>query len=200
MSQPFLALITPLPAGVGPSHPIAPGGQPPLGIWGGGGVGNYPDAGFPGPQPGAPGQPTHPIYNPPYPSQGPGFPTNPIAPGGPPPGIWGGGGVGNYPDAGFPAPQPPPGQPTHPIAPGGQPGQPPQEGQGGWVFSPYYGWVWEPAGSGGKPRPPSLPGAGRHPDQSLPGAQPHPDQGLPGAQPHPDQSLPQPMPSPVKPA
>jgi hypothetical protein len=47
-----------------------------------------------------------------YPSQGPGFPTNPIAPGGTtppwginvPPGIW-----------------PSPGYPSHPIAPGGQP-------------------------------------------------------------------------------
>jgi hypothetical protein len=41
---------------------------------------------------------------PPYPSTGPGFPTNPIAPGGQPPGIW-----------------PSPGHPSHPIAPGGQP-------------------------------------------------------------------------------
>jgi hypothetical protein len=88
-----------------------PGG-PPLGIWGGGGVGNYPDAGFPGPQPGRPVRPTHPIYYPPtgiwggggvgnYPDAG--FPGP--QPGGPI-GIWGGGGVGNYPDAGFPGPQP----------------------------------------------------------------------------------------------
>jgi hypothetical protein len=32
--------------------------------------------------------PEHPIYIPVYPSQGPGFPTHPIAPGGPPVGIW----------------------------------------------------------------------------------------------------------------
>jgi hypothetical protein len=32
--------------------------------------------------------PGHPIYIPVYPSQGPGFPSNPIAPGGPPPSIW----------------------------------------------------------------------------------------------------------------
>src|SRR3954470_19534044 len=70
-----------------PEHPIAPGGPPPRpthpiyyppGIWGGGGVGNYPDAGFPGPHPPYPPRPTHPIYYPPT-------------------GIWGGGGVGNYP-------------------------------------------------------------------------------------------------------
>lgn len=127
--QPFLALITPLggspqPPGYpthpwvppyGPSHPIAPGGPPP-GIWGP--IGNYPDAGFPGPQPGQPPRPwgpinypdqglpgyqpypdnslpgnqpypdqglpgfqprpTHPIYYPPYPTTGPGFPTAPI--------------------------------------------------------------------------------------------------------------------------
>jgi hypothetical protein len=44
------------------------------------------------------GTPEHPIVEPPYPSQGPGFPTHPIAPGGPPPGIW-----------------PSPGHPAHPI-------------------------------------------------------------------------------------
>lgn len=43
------AFVTGLGIGGGP----APGG-PPLSIWGGGGVGNYPDAGFPGPQPGGP--------------------------------------------------------------------------------------------------------------------------------------------------
>lgn len=105
---PFLALITPIgsasgPPGYpahpwlppyGPSHPIAPGGppprpwgpieypdqglpQPPLGIWGGGGVGNYPDAGFPGPQPGGPVRPTHPIFYPPV-IWDPSRPTNPI--------------------------------------------------------------------------------------------------------------------------
>jgi hypothetical protein len=87
----------------GPSHPIAPGGPPPQ-IWGP--IGNYPDAGFPGPQPGGPT----------YPSTGPGFPTNPIAeppwgwggkpPQRPPLGFWGGSGVGDYIDAGGPGPQP----------------------------------------------------------------------------------------------
>jgi hypothetical protein len=97
---------TPIEPGV-PSHPIAPGGPPP-GIWPSPGYPAHPIA--PGGQPPgiwpSPGQPTHPIYipvDPPpesglspehpiyipvYPSQGPGFPTNPIAPGGPPPGIW----------------------------------------------------------------------------------------------------------------
>jgi len=101
----------------------------------------------------------------------PGWPSHPIAPGGPPPrpwgpinypdqglpgnqpypdqslpgqqpGIWGGGGVGNYPDAGFPGPQP--GGPVRP---------------------------WGPI---------------NYPDQGLPGQQPrpwgpinYPDQGLP---------------------
>ena len=61
-----------------------------------------------------------------YPSQGPGFPTHPIAPGGPGLDFWGGvappwvshpiapGGRPPYPSQG-------PGFPTHPIAPGGQP-------------------------------------------------------------------------------
>jgi hypothetical protein len=79
--QPFLALITPLE----PSHPIAPGGQPPVGIWPSPRP-PYVDAGFPGPQPGA-GRPTQPIYHPPqvtHPivippgSMGDGKPTHPI--------------------------------------------------------------------------------------------------------------------------
>jgi hypothetical protein len=113
-----------------------------------------------------------------YPSQGPGFPTNPIAPGGPPPGVWnpvfptnpiapGGPPPGIWPSPGHPAHPiylPPgvnvPGFPTHPIAPGGPPPG-----------------IW--------------PGPGR-PDQGLPGqppgfwggvAPPHPDQGLPGQPP-----------------
>jgi hypothetical protein len=58
-----------------PTHPIAPGGPPP-GIWGGPPL--YPDIGGPGPQPPSGAHPSQPIYWPPYPSQGPGFPTNPI--------------------------------------------------------------------------------------------------------------------------
>jgi hypothetical protein len=109
-----------------PAHPIAPGGPPPT-IWPG------------------PGVPTPPIYYPPTPPGGggappgiwpsPGYPAHPIAPGGPPPGIW-----------------PSPGVPTHPIAPGGAPSSPPST-EGDWVYSPLYGWVWLPAGSGGKPVP-----------------------------------------------
>lgn len=148
-----------------PTHPIAPGGQPP-GIWGGGGVGNYPDAGFPGPQPGGPVG----IWpSPGYPDQGlPGpqpHPSHPIAPGGRPPGIWGGGGVGNYPDAGFPGPQPGwgarptppiyypptagqgPGFPTNPIVLPIPPGeQPPEPGNG---HSPSHPIVIPPAGDQG---------------------------------------------------
>jgi hypothetical protein len=109
--QSFLALITPMGGG---------GGSPP-GIWGGGGVGNYPDAGFPGPQPGGPthiwGGPFDPPRvwggKPPYMDIG--FP-GPQPPGTPPLGIWGGSGVGDYIDAGGPGPQPGgPVRPTHPI-------------------------------------------------------------------------------------
>lgn len=100
-----------------------PGG-PPLGIWGGGGVGNYPDAGLPGPQPGGPvgiwGGP----YWPPVASQGPGFPTNPIV-----------------------IPRPPVEFPTPPA----EGNKPPPEG-GGWGYSADYGWGYFPGG-GGKPQP-----------------------------------------------
>jgi hypothetical protein len=92
-----------------------------------------------------------PIFYPPYPSTGPGFPTHPIAPGGPPPGIWGG--------------APIPGYPAHPIAPGGPPsfGHPehpinePPTGGANWVlvFIPGVGWVWAIVpGAGGAPEPP----------------------------------------------
>src|SRR6516225_6834761 len=76
-------------------------------------------------------------------------------PGGPPPGIWGGGNV--------PMPTPPiyypPVFPAHPIVPPGESSgeEPPA---GGWVWSPIYGWVWQPVGSGGKPKPPSTEGEG----------------------------------------
>lgn len=178
MSGPFYALIIPLSEG-SPSHPIAPGGgQPshpiynPPGIWGGGGVGPYPDQGLPGPQPGG-GQPSHPIYNPPYPSQGPGFPTHPIAPGGSPPGTWGGSGQPfptnpivlppiepggppvviwgpiNTPDQSLPGPG---GRPSHPIInpplppPPEEGGKPPPD-EGGWGYHPEYGWGYFPAGT-----------------------------------------------------
>jgi len=73
MTQPFLALITPL-SDARPDNSL-PGPQPGggLGIWGG-------------------------PWQPPYPSQGPGFPSQLPMPGGPP---WGG--VGQpYPDQGLP--------------------------------------------------------------------------------------------------
>jgi hypothetical protein len=117
----FLALITTLDGGgLRPDNSLP---QPPLGIWGGRPP-NYVDIGGPGPQP----TPTPPIYypppnpSPPYPSFGPGFPTNPIAPGGQPP----------YPSQG-------PGFPTHPIAPGGgwpPPHQPPGGPPGYWGGAP----------------------------------------------------------------
>jgi hypothetical protein len=152
-----LAIIIPLGPVEGgggiPTHPIAPGGPPP-GIW--------PSPGYPahpiapgGPPPGiwpSPGYPAHPIApgGPPpgiWPS--PGYPAHPIAPGGPPPGIW-----------------PSPGVPTHPIAPGGPPSSPPST-EGDWVYSPLYGWVWMPAGSGGKPIP-APPEGGEAPSTPTP--------------------------------
>lgn len=103
--------ITGLQVGGGPM----PGGKPPQ-IWGGGGVGDYIDAGLPIHQPGGPI------------------------------GIWGGGSIGDYIDAGFPIPQPPfPGPPPDGVKP------PPPEG--GWGYSPDYGWGYFPP-TGGKPSPP----------------------------------------------
>jgi hypothetical protein len=80
------------------------------------------------------GVPTPPIYYPPGVNVPP-FPTHPIAPGGPPPGVWPGPGVPTppiyYPPVGAMPPiyLPPPGVnvptfPTHPIAPGGGGGVP----------------------------------------------------------------------------
>lgn len=68
----------------------------------------------------------------------------------PPPGIWGGGGVGDYIDAGFPGPQP--GQPPRPWGPinypdQGLPGaQPPMSGGGRPTHPIYYPPViWDPS-------------------------------------------------------
>ena len=91
-------------------------------------------------------------------------------PGGPPLGIWG----GAPPTVGYPLPVPP-GTPAHPIVlPPLPPGiwgptdprpshpiampKPPEDlPEGGWAWSPVYGWVWVPFGGGGKPKPPSTP-------------------------------------------
>jgi hypothetical protein len=99
-----------------------PGNQP--GIWPG--RPPYVDIGFPGPQPGGPVYPSHPIYYPPYPSQGlpgnqpypdQGLPGNQPYPDqglpGNQPGLWPI--RPPYVDIGFPGPQPGPGRPTHPI-------------------------------------------------------------------------------------
>jgi len=142
--KPFLALITPLGSGAsqppvgssppgypthpwmppyGPSHPIAPGGPPP-GIWGP--IGNYPDAGFPGPQPGQPPRPWGPIN---YPDQGlPGnqpYPSHPIYY---PPVIWD------------------PSRPTNPIVNPGDPNNP-AAGQGEGERTPKVEWksAWSPS-------------------------------------------------------
>src|SRR4029077_1126164 len=106
MTQPFLALITPLSSGAYPDQGLP---SAPPGYWGGVAP-PYPDQGLPGQPP---------------------RPTHPIAPGGRPPGIWGGPPL--YPDQGLPGAPPgywggvaPPypnqglpggqgGAPTHPI-------------------------------------------------------------------------------------
>ncbi|HZM25812.1 MAG TPA: hypothetical protein VFB89_00465 [Gemmatimonadales bacterium] len=95
----------------------------------------------------------------------PGHPAHPIAPGGQPPGIWGG--APSYPDQGLPG-QPPgiwpsPGHPAHPIAPGGPP-------PGIW---PSPGHPAHPIAPGGRP-PGIWGGAPSYPDQGLPGPQPIP--------------------------
>lgn len=134
--QPFLAMIMPV----------------------GGGSGNYPDQGLP---PGQGGVPTHPIYMPPYPSQGlPPFPAHPIAPGG--------GGQPPRPDQGLP-----------PF---------PSQGLPGWQPYPDQGL---PGGQGGRPSHPIYyppypdQGLPPFPSQGLPGQQPRPDQGLPPFPSHP---------------
>lgn len=118
-------------SGVGVGGGPMPGG-PPLGIWGGGGVGNYPDAGLPGPQPGGPTHIWGGPFLPPYATTGPGFPTNPIV-----------------------IPRPPVDFPTPPV----EGNKPPPEG-GGWGYSAEYGWGYFPM-QGGKPQPggPEMPSA-----------------------------------------
>lgn len=139
----FLAYIIPISEGV-PTHPIAPGGQPP-GTWGGGNVpmpsppiANVPGApGYRPPTPGA--HPEHPIVYPPEiwgptdPRPGYGLP-------GRPPGTWGG--------AGEPFPTPPI------VIPPTQPGQPPLV-------------IWGPGDP--RPTPPiELPGGGNPPEGGEP--------------------------------
>jgi hypothetical protein len=123
MTQPFLALITPLSSGAYPDQGLP--GVPP-GYWGGVAP-PYPDQGLPGQPP---------------------RPTHPIAPGGRPPGIWGG--PPTYPDQGLP-------------------GQPP--GYWGGVAPPYPDQGL-PGGQGGVPTHPiHIPGL---PDQGLPPGEPVP--------------------------
>lgn len=121
-----------------PAHPIAPGGPPPSV--------QHPIV-LP-PNSIWPGVPAHPIVIVPPGSIWPGVPTHPIVlplppEAGQPPGIW------------------PGGHPEHPIViPPDKPTEPPDTSAGGdWVYSPVYGWVWVPAGSGGKPQPPDTPPA-----------------------------------------
>ena len=97
-----------------------------------------------------PGFPTHPIAPggggaPPYPSQGPGFPTHPIAPGGPPP-------TAEHPIVIPPKPEvtPPDVKPEHPIVipPAGMAGV-----EWKMVFRPDTGWLWALVPTGEVPIP-----------------------------------------------
>lgn len=149
------------PWGWGSNPPGGPG-TPPLGIWGGSGVGDYVDAGLPGPQPGQPPRPWGPVF---YPDQG--LPGNQ-------PGIWPG--KPPYVDIGFPGPQPghPPGiwggpwyppviwdpsRPTNPIVNPGDPNNPEGDRQPRveWktAWSPSTGWVVIGIPTGPTPTPSS---------------------------------------------
>jgi hypothetical protein len=68
--------------------------------------------------------------------------------GNPPLTIWGGGGIGDYVDAGLPVPQPPPAMPTTPS----EPKPPPPDG--GWGWSPDYGWGYFPPPGTATPKRP----------------------------------------------
>lgn len=160
-----------------PEHPIAPGGEPPLGIWGPTDPRPTPPIVIP-PDSIGPGVPTHPIYLPVFPTHPIVIPPDAVEPGVPTHPIY----IPVYPM--HPIVIPPeaigPGVPTHPIVlPPYEPGHPivlppgsidgahpehpivipPPEasGSGKWVYSKAYGWVWDP-GPGGKPQPPTIPG------------------------------------------
>lgn len=145
MTEPFLALITPIGAGGGvPTHPIAPGGPPPS-VW--------PSPGYPA-HPIAPGGPVPPVdpgygypqypVDPGYGVPGPPYyrPEHPIVlppvePGGPPVTIWPKPGPLPHPE--HPIVLPPP--PTEGLEPGG--GKPPPP-DGGWGYHPTFGWGYFP--------------------------------------------------------
>jgi hypothetical protein len=125
---------------------------------------------------------------------GGGEPTHPIAPGGPPPGIW-----------------PDPGKPTHPIAPGGPPPQPghpivipPDSIAPGVPSHPIY--IPSPPVQPEHPIviPPDsvAPGVPSHPIVIPPEiwgpTDPRPDQGLPGPQPSPEHPIVLPKPPEVE--
>ena len=107
-----------------------------------------------------------------------GYPSHPIAPGGPPPGIWPGPGVPTHPIAGPPPGiWPSPGRPDQGL-PGDQPGIWPGQGHpshpisgGGYVigWSPTYGFVFIPLGGY---MPPSSPGEPTHPIADEPKPEP----------------------------
>jgi hypothetical protein len=129
-NQVSMMLVGNLSVDGGPARPcVVSGLASTLGTWGGvappyvdiGGPGNqpYPDQGLPGNQP--------------YPDQG--LPRPPLH-------TWGGGGIGDYIDAGFPMPQPPTGE---------QP--PPSQTKWSWRYTEEYGWCLVPPGGGGKPQP-----------------------------------------------
>jgi hypothetical protein len=141
------------------------------------GIGGGPMPGGPiASHPIAPGGPPLGIWGgapPPYVDIGP---PGPQPPGGRPPGIWGGPPL--YPDQGLPGPQPPGGaHPSHPIAPGGRP-------PGIWGGPPLYPDQGLPP-VGGKPPYPAHP-MPPYPDQGLPGGTPIPPGGITLPEPPPE--------------
>lgn len=162
--EPFLALITPL------AQPPTQPPQPPIGIWGPTdprptppiagpnrppwwGMAQDPSYGIPV---GGVPHPSHPIHwgpggeigGPPYPSQGPGFPTPPIAGPGRPP-WWG---MAQDPGYGVPLP-PQPGDATPPPSAPPKPEAPPPP-EGGWYWQGVWQlWVWVPTQTASPPPP-----------------------------------------------
>ena len=152
--------IQPPQAPVYPTHPIY---LPPIAGWPS--IPPHPGQAPPGAQPPSiwpsPGHPAHPIVIPPPPG------------GGEPPVICPGPGI------------PPEGQaplPEHPIVippPGEPPTEPPGlTDPGHWGYSLKYGWVWVPAGPGGKPHPPVPPPSGETPPPDQPVVNPLPGRAL----------------------
>ena len=166
--------IIPVEGGGRPDNTLP---QPPLGIWGGGGM-PYPDQGLPG---GQGGRPSQPIYHPGHPDHGlPAHPDHGLP-----------GGSGGRPDQGlppFPSQGLPPGGTDIPSNELPMPEPPPDHADDIIVAVHRPGEEWVVKAYDADARP----------DQGLPGSQPHPSHPIaPGSPPRPDQGLP-PTPQPQR--